>query len=166
MQKIIHPMPDKRKIIAAIIHQLETDISIAEQAVKTAHDTATHKDCLGSSKYETMGTEASYLAQGQGLRLLEIKRALAYFKQLTLPQPATRIALCSLVTLHDKLGQQQNLWLAADAGGLKIQLEKTSVTVITAKSPLGCALLGKEAGDDVEIRIAAKQHCYEITDVC
>ncbi|MDX8391826.1 MAG: GreA/GreB family elongation factor [Mariprofundaceae bacterium] len=164
MQKT-SPLPDKHQIVACIIDQLETDISLAEKAVKTAYDTATHKDCLGSSKYETMGTEASYLAQGQGLRLLEIKRALAYFKQLKPLPPTTNIALCSLVTLSDEQGEQQNLWIAADAGGLKIQHVKKPITVITIQSPLGRVLLGKKEGDSVEICIAGKQHCYEILSV-
>jgi len=166
MQKNTPPMLDKHEIVALIIHQLETDISVAEQAVKSAYDTATHKDCLGSSKYETMSTEASYLVHGQGLRLLEIKRALAYFKQLTLPEPTSSIALCSWVSLNDEQGGQQHLWIAADAGGLKIQHENTAITVITPQSPLGRALLGKEEGEYVEILIAGKQHCYEISAIC
>jgi len=165
MQKDHSPMLDKHHIVACIIRQLETDILIAEQAVKTACDTATHKDCLGSSKYETMGTEAAYLAHGQGLRLLEIKHALAYFKQLKLPEPTSSIALCSLLTLNNEQGQQQHLWIAGDAGGLEIRHNKKTITVITPQSPLGRALLGKAQGDDVEIRIAGKQHCYEISAV-
>jgi len=158
-------MLDKHTILALIIHQLEADISIAQQAVKTACDTATHKDCLGSSKYETMGTEASYLAHGQGLRLLEIKHALAYFKQLKLPEPTSSIALCSLLTLNDEQGQQQHLWIAGDAGGLEIRHHKKIITVITPQSPLGRALLGKEQGDEITLRIAGKQRCYEISDI-
>ena len=112
-----------------------------------------------------MGLEASYLAQGQGTRLLDIERSLVYFKQLTLNEPAAVIGLSSLIVLDDERGDQQLLWLAADAGGLKVQHAEQIITVITAKSPLGKAMIGKAAGDDFEISIAGKQRYYEISAV-
>lgn len=156
---------DKRKILALIIDQLRADLLISEHAVKIAHDTATHADCLGSSKYETMGLEASYLAQGQGTRLLEVERSLAYFKQLTLTESATVIGLSSLIVLDDEQGNQQLLWLAADAGGLKVQYDERVITVITPKSPLGKALIGKAIDDDFEIIIAGEKRNYAISAV-
>ncbi len=156
---------DKQKVLTLIIAQLQADIAIAAQAVEVARDTATHKDCLGSSKYETMGTEASYLAQGQGIRLLELERALAYFKQLTLEQPSTTIVLSSLIALTDEQGKQQYLWLAADAGGLKVQLDFQTITVITPQAPLGRVLLGKTEGEDFDIKVAGTTIFYEISAV-
>jgi len=155
---------NKEDIIALIICKLEADIKVAEQAVAVARDTATHKDCLGSSKYETMGTEASYLAQGQGVRLLELERALAYFKQLQLA-PSDIISLSSIAVLEDEQGEQKYYLLAADAGGLTVSYDKQNITVITPQSPLGRALMGKQAGDDVELKLAGKNTSYIIVDV-
>jgi len=156
---------DKHKVLALIIAQLAADLVILEQAVQLARDTATHADCLGSSKYETMGLEASYLAQGQGTRLLEVERSLAHFKRLELPEFTGKIALSSLVFLEDEQGGEQLLWLAADAGGLKIHYAEMVITLITPKAPLGHLLVGKEAGDDFEITIAGKKRSYEIAAV-
>jgi len=155
---------DKEAILALIIQQLESDISISAQAVKMARDTATHKDCLGSSKYETMGLEASYLAQGQGTRLLELERSLAYFKQLTL-QASKSIELGAYITLNDEDDKQTNLWMAADAGGLKIQYHQQSITVITPKSPLGKAMLGKTMDDDFSLKIMGKENYFEVLSI-
>jgi len=79
-----------------------------------ARDTATHADCLCSSKYETMGLEASYLAQGQGIRLLEVERALQYFKGLALVPSTGVVGLSSLLVLQDDEGNTQRLWLATE----------------------------------------------------
>jgi len=155
---------NKQNILNLIIVQLEADIQVAQQAVDVARDTATHKDCLGSSKYETMGTEASYLAKGQGERLLELQRAAAYFKQV-IPTAQPTIALSSLITLEDESGQTQYFWLDNDAGGLKVQHEKNSITIITPQAPLGRALIGKEVGDVVEIKAANKTSEYEVVGV-
>jgi len=153
---------NKESILACIIEQLRADLQVSEQAVKMARDTATHSDCLGSSKYETMGLEASYLAQGQGIRLLEIERAMAYFKQLKVPQSITVIAVPALLTLCDDHGVEQHLWLSADAAGMKIQHDHKCITLITPKSPLGRALIGKSAGDLVEITVASQQREFEV----
>lgn len=155
---------DKINILALIINQLKADITIAENAVKVARDTATHKDCLGSSKYETMGLEASYLAQGQGIRLLELERSLAYFKQLT-PQPLDSIQLGSLVVLNDEHDEQQPFLLAADAGGLKIPYQQHTITVITSKAPLGKAMVGKSTGEDFALKIAGKDRYFKVLSI-
>lgn len=157
---------NKQTIFNLIISQLEANIEVAQQAVEIAKDTATHKDCLGSSKYETMGTEASYLAKGQGERVLELQRALAYFKPLAYAQSQAEsssiIQLTSLMVLEGEDDKQQHFLLAADAGGLKVSFDKQHVTVITPLAPLGRVLMGKEVGDIVEINAAGKVTAYEV----
>ncbi|MDX8381849.1 MAG: GreA/GreB family elongation factor [Ghiorsea sp.] len=155
---------NKENVLSLIIQQLESDIAVAEQAVAVARDTATHKDCLGLSKYETMGTEASYLAQGQGVRLLELERALAYFKQLQFT-PSDTISLSSITVLDDGQGKKKYYFLAADAGGLTVSHENQNITIITPQSPLGRALIGKQAGDEVVLNLAGKHTSYIIEDV-
>ena len=156
---------DKQSILNLIIEQLRADLKVCEDAVAIARDTATHQDALGSSQYETMGLEASYLAQGQGVRLLEVERALAWFSQIKLGEPNGIIRLSSLVSLLDEQGDEQLLWLAADAGGMKLEHAGNTITVITSKSPLGKALIGKQQGESFELNIAGKERCYEIGNV-
>jgi len=156
---------DKQLILNAMIARLKTDVLILEQAVQVARDTATHADCLGSSKYETMGLEASYLAQGQGTRLLDVERALEYFLRLHVIPSVPAIGLSSLIALDDEAGHQQLLWLATEAGGLKVQHDGLSITVITPQSPLGHALMGKAIHDEIEISMVGNIHSYEVAAI-
>jgi len=153
---------NRSEILGLILEQIESDLLVLEQALEVTRDTATHSDCLGSSKYETMGLEASYLAQGQGTRLLEVERSLEYFKRLKPSECSDVIGLSSLVEIKDEQGDTQLLWLAADAGGLEVEYDQKTVTLITPKAPLGRMLMGKTTGDDFEISIAGKKRCYEI----
>ena len=157
--------PDRSKILALILDQLRLDLTSLEQAVAIARDTATHADCLGASKYETMGLEASYLAQGQGVRLLEIERSLEYFKRLTPVEFSSTVALSSLVTLDDDQGNRQLLWLASEAGGLKVIYDDLTITVITPRSPLGQRLTGKCVGDEFEVAIAGSRRSYDVVAI-
>jgi len=152
-------------MLNAIIKQLQADLLILERAVSMARDTATHADCLGSSKYETMGLEASYLAQGQGVRLLEIERALEYFRRIKFDEVVTVIGMSALIALSDEQGNRQLLWLATEAGGLTVQHGELTLMVITPASPLGQKLIGKTAGDEFEVTIAGTTHCYAVAAV-
>lgn len=156
---------DRTTILGLIVERLRADLAAVEKAVAVARDTATHPDALGSSKYETMGLEASYLAQGQGQRLLEIERVLGYFSRLELPPADGTVALTSLVELQGEEGEAQYLWLAPEAGGLKVDCFGEEITVVTPKSPLGAALIGREAGEIVEVGIGGKQRSYAIEAV-
>jgi len=151
----------KQGVFDSIQAKLSQDILVAAEAVKIARDTATHKDCLGSSKYETMGTEASYLAQGQGIRLLDLERALAYFKQLIV-SPNNTASLGAVIRIESEEGKQQTFCLAADAGGLQVVFAQQSITVITPQSPMGRAMFGKAAGDSFTLTIAGKTLSYEL----
>ncbi len=154
----------KEEILNLIIQKLANNIAVFVQAVATARDTATHKDCLGSSKYETMGLEASYLAQGQGVRLLELERSLAYFKQIRL-QETTHVELDSYIVLNDEEEKQTSFWIAADSGGLTINYQQQYITVITPQSPLGKVLMGKVVGDDFFLTIAGKEKYFNIASL-
>jgi transcription elongation GreA/GreB family factor len=48
---------------------------------------------------------------------------------------------------------------------LKISVDDTLITVITAKAPLGQNLLGKFDGDEVEISVNGSRQSFEITHV-
>ncbi len=159
-------MLDKAAVLAAIIAQLRSDLAALEQAVALARDTATHADCLGSSKYETMGVEASYLAQGQGVRLLEIERALESFRRLQKDSDAQQgesVAPGSLLALDDEHGARQWFWLAHEAGGLQVSHHGCTVMVITPASPLGRSVIGKGCGDPCEPVIAGKARLYQVS---
>lgn len=156
---------DKHAILELILARLRADLKVCEDAVAIARDTATHADAQGSSKYETMGVEASYLAQGQGMRLIEVERALAWFRQVKLGEPGGVIRLSSLVCLSDEQGDEHLLWLAADAGGMKVEHAGRTITVITPRSPLGAAMLGRQEGDGIAISIAGKPRCYDVVAV-
>ena len=158
-------MLNKYTVLHHIVEQLTADLLMLEQAVALARDTATHADCLGSSKYETMGLEASYLAQGQGTRLLEVERSLKYFKHIQLKESTSAVTLSSMLKLADEQDDKQMLWVASEAGGLKVQWGETEVTVITPRSPLGRALMGKVAGDEIAVHITGRTRHYELLAV-
>jgi hypothetical protein len=65
------PIMIKESLLARIIARLEADHALQLQAAKTAHAAATHEENIPDNKYDTLGLEASYIAQGHANRAQE-----------------------------------------------------------------------------------------------
>src|ERR1039457_3158555 len=75
---------DKLRIFQLIIERIAHGQAILFNAAKTAHEASIHEENIADNKYDTLGLEASYVAQGQANRAQEIKLALESYKKLTL----------------------------------------------------------------------------------
>ena len=108
-----------------------------------ARDEATHAESRPENKYDTRALEASYLAAGQGKRLLELKTLTGWMDQKI--ERATRCRAGALVHL-DLDGEQRWVFLAP-SGGPRVEIERIPIALVSVSSPLGTALLGLEVGD-------------------
>jgi len=158
---------NKQFLQSKIIQVLEEAQQAATKAALQAHATATNKESVAENKYDTFGLEASYLAHGQAKRVAEYEEALLAYKSLGVISfnADSAIALGSLVQLEDEEGMTQCLFLGPSAGGLKFDFEDKEITLITTSSPLGEALIGRCAGDEVEMKLAGKNRFYEVVAI-
>jgi transcription elongation GreA/GreB family factor len=157
----------KEKILQLIIRQLSEDLAVLFQAAKTAHAASIHEENLPDNEYDTLGLEASYLAQAQANRAQEIKAALASYKSLALRHfdEDAPIRLTALVTLQGEDGLR-TLFIGPQAGGLKISENGEEVLIITPHSPVGQELIGRSCGEVVNLRGAPADKEFEIVGVC
>ena len=72
------------------------------------------------------------------------------------------MVLGALVTTEED-GVQALLWLSPHGGGSR--LGGGAVQVVTPKSPLGQALLGKREGEECEVRLAGRVRTLAIVSV-
>ena len=158
---------DKARIHRLILDKLAADLQLLQRAAQTAYEAATHEENIAENKYDTLGLEASYLATGQARRAAEIKQALGLFESLNLRpfDPARGIQLSALVLLAAEDGSEQRLFLGPEAAGLKVVEEGEEITVISPRSPLGQALLGKAEGAEVTLTIGNAQQTFEVLEV-
>lgn len=157
----------KEKILQLIIQQLSEDLALLFQAAKTAHAASIHEENLPDNEYDTLGLEASYLAQAQANRAQEIKAALASYKSLALRhfEADAPVRLTALVTLAAAEASRQ-VFIGPQAGGLKVNYDGTEILIITPQSPVGKELLGKTCGEVVNLRVGNTDKEFEIIDVC
>jgi hypothetical protein len=158
----------RQEILGLIIRQLTRDLELLLAAARTAHEASIHEENIPENKYDTLGLEASYVAQGQANRGQEIRRALQEYQRLSL-QPFdddSPIRLTALITLKGEDGATRNLFIGPLEGGLRVMVQGDEVMVITPASPLGKSLMGRRCGDCIEMGSGTGAREYEIVRVC
>ena len=158
---------DKELLHQTILAELNKLRQDAINAAMQAYNTATHEENVADNKYDTLGLEASYLAQGQAKRVTECEANLKVFSELKITHftQQTAISLGALIVLVDDSGVEQILFLSPVSGGLKIKISELIITLITPSAPLGKKLMGCYIDDEIDIDLAGKKHHYDITAI-
>ena len=156
-------MTEKARLRAELVEKLEAELRGAEAAQRATHAAATHEEARPENDKDTRALEQSYLARGQAQRVEELRTAIAETRAMALRDFAedAPIGLSALVALEDERGEQRVL-VTLHGGGTELA---GGVKVVTTRSPLGRALLGKQAGDDVEIEHGAKKRVASVVSV-
>ena len=136
---------DKFVLRQQVLERLAEDLLQADQAVRAAHEAATHEQNIAENKYDTLGLEAAYLATGQARRAEAIRQAMASWRRFR-PSPydaGKGIQLGAIVCLVNSDDKQQKLFLGPDGGSMKLVSGAQLVQVVSCEAPLGRAVLGK-----------------------
>ncbi|MCF6194732.1 MAG: GreA/GreB family elongation factor [Kangiellaceae bacterium] len=158
---------NKKDLFSQIILELESIVDNAKNAADRAHHTATDKENISQTRYDTLALEGAYLAQGQAARATEAKAELRLFKNLSFIEFSNEspITMGALVILERRESNRQIVFIGPSAGGLKLIFSDKEILVITHLSPLGNALLGRMVDDEFEIITGNKKSEYTILEV-
>lgn len=158
---------NKKQIVDSILAELQSEVSRLETAARAAYEGAVHSESQAEDKYDTRGLEASYLAGAQANRVRELRASMGVFRAMPLEpfQPDDVVRPAALVCLDSPDREPQWVLIALAGGGITVEHQGAEIRVVTAHSPLGQALLGKELDDDIELRLPAGPRYYEITAV-
>ena len=158
---------NKTAVHLLMLEKLAIDLDVLQRAAQTAYEAATHAENIAENKYDTLGLEASYLATGQARRVEEIRQALKNCRAMPLApyDAASGIQIGALIQLEAESGSAQWLFLAPDAAGLKLEHVGQTITVITPRSPLGAALLGKQLDDEVQINVGGAVQVFAVCEI-
>lgn len=163
-----HPSSiDKAPLLQRLLERLTRDLELAEQAQRATQAGATHEESRPENDKDTRALESSYLARGQAKRVLELTgeiQSLRLLEQRAF-EPTMPIALSALVELTTDDEGRLTYWLAPAGAGAQLELEGRTVRVVTPRSPLGRALIGRVCGDVVEVQTPQGLVEYEVAAV-
>ena len=157
---------DKAALLRALLESLAADIARAiEVANRSRHD-ATHEEARPENDKDTRALETSYLARGQAQRVVDLEEAERRVRFMTVRDfgPDDPIDVSALVELESDEGRRWYL-LAPSGGGRTLDLGGVPVDVITAEAPIGRALIGRLAGEDLELRVGPRVREITIAQV-
>ena len=157
---------DKFALTRSINSQLEAELALQTEAALGSRDEATNEESRAEDKYDMRSQSAAYLAAGQAKLAADIATALAAWKALALRVfgPGDEIAAGALVVLEAKGGKAAYL-VGPHSGGLEARDGAFVATVVTGASPLGRQLLGRRAGDAVQIADRLGPVVHQVTSV-
>lgn len=158
--------PSKIALRGELVALLEKDLATLERAQRATHEGATHEEAKPENDKDTRALEQSYLARGQASRVEELRTAVLECQRMTVRAfgPDEPIAIGALVSVQDAESEEERtLWIAPHGGGSRIG--GGSVQVVTPKSPLGGALVGKHAGDDVEVQLGGRVRAMTVSEI-
>jgi len=164
-------MVRKSRLLECIQLELESLLNITVSAAQQAYETATNKQNKAENKYDTLGLEAAYLAEGQSKRVAQYESEVEVFKKLPVKEyiEGEKIGVGALVSIVNEQEIKDILFIGPVAGGLCFSYlengKKFDIRVVTPASPIGKALIGLEAGDDFTLNVNGKTLTHEILTV-
>jgi transcription elongation GreA/GreB family factor len=152
----------KAALKAELESVLAADLTKRERSYHAAKEAATHEEARPENDKDTRALEQSYLARGEALRVEELRSALADVQAMRLLARDELVRPGALVTT-DEASETRQIWVAPHGGG--VRLAGGTVHVVTPKSPLGRALLGKQRGEQCEVVLAGRTRVLTIVSV-
>lgn len=153
-------IPRKADVIAALRQSVAEELAAMERVAAMSRDEVSSDETRSEGKYDTRATEASYLARGLAVRILELRQLSAWFESFNPEQRCVAACVGALVELEGG-----ELLLLAPVGGGKVSVGGRAVSLVSPASPLGEALLELEAGDSVEIETPRGARSREVLRV-
>ncbi len=154
----------KQRIISDLLKIVQDELKHLEVAYKETSNFKQSSESKPESKYDTQGTEASYLADGQLKRIEELKLELQMLEEIPLKEfgQSDEIAIGALVEIEFKK-QKRLYFISSTAGGSMVNIDGTVVLVISVFSPIGSETIGLKIGDRFEIETSQENREYLIT---
>lgn len=149
--------PSKANLRAQLVQLLTSTRDQVAAAQRSVQEGATHAESRQEGSKDMRATEQSYIARGQALRVTELEadRSRVVALELRTFTDDDPVALSALVQVESD-GKKRWIFVAPAGGGLALQEANVTVQVVTPTSPLGQALVGAMAGDELVIERGGK----------
>ena len=104
---------------------------------------------------------------GVGARAAEIEKQLVMFRFLPLRDYSGpgEVAVPSALVELEFGGREAFYFLVPSGGGLVMRIEERPVQVITPQSPLGVAVMGRKAGDEIDVQVGGGVRRYRVKSI-
>jgi transcription elongation GreA/GreB family factor len=139
----------KTTVIQAIIDALIHEFKTFKRASIETRGGGSDNEARSEGKYDTRSTEANYLADGQARQAETARQAASAYEEFLNSPKAVKAGIGSLVHVDFGGGDAEYFLLGPAAGGMEVDVDGQTITVLTQESPLGKKLTGLTMGATV-----------------
>jgi hypothetical protein len=144
---------NKTDVINYIEKKLVSGLDDLRKSYEQARHTMIESPGAMQSRYDTMGKEAAWLADGLAGRISDAEKDIHALRDLQVSGNGESIHICSLFTLaNTKTGSKDTYFILPAGGGEEIDYDGYNILILTPQSPLSQSVLGKKKGDKAEFR--------------
>ncbi len=163
-RQLMNTAIDKTKVLQCLRERLTQTLERLTAAQTAAQSGAVHSEAKQEHPKDTRSIEAGYLSRGLAERVETIREAVNILNvfRLRSRQADDPIGLGDLVALVDEEGQEAIHFMAPVGGGEKLAIGGCEVLVLTARAPLGAALIGTRCGEEITLTLPGGKRCLEI----
>lgn len=156
----------KTTLVRRIVDALNAEVEVHARSARNARAEATDEQSRSENKYDTRGLEASYLARGQSKLVGDLRSSIVQFETLKVRAFAEKdpVDIGAYVVVSGPDGESA-YFIGPIAGGTEVTHERREVLVLTPHSPLGQQLMGKRAGERIELPGGPKKIFGKIVSV-
>ena len=140
---------DKQHVIQAIIDDLIKDYEDFKRASIETRGGGADAESKSDGKYDTRSTEANYLADGQARQAEAAANAAAAFKEMLGAKPSEIAGVGALVEIAFSPDDTEWFFIGPAGGGVEVEVDGQTVTVITPESPMGRKLARLKKGEEI-----------------
>jgi hypothetical protein len=150
---------NKEALLGEIIRKLEAEIKKLRESFEEAKLTSIEAPGRMQSRYDTMGVEAAWVADGLAKSLEEKVEGTYKLKNFTLPENPEKVSLGCVVGIGPEDGGVVNLYFILPAcGGISITVDNNMIIqTVMPQAPVARALIGKSLDDEVIVRRDRKE---------
>jgi transcription elongation GreA/GreB family factor len=147
-------LPDKAKVREALVADMREALASMARSAKDAADGATHAENRSEGDKDMRATEDSYVARGKAMRTEELAEELGRLEASAWRAYGEDDAIGPGALVRVLVDDAPRVFLvSAHGGGRALVVDGCEIAVVTAKTPVGGALVGKRVGDDFELAI-------------
>jgi len=146
-------MFDKKNLLTQLISLIQADIEKQRKSFEFNRRASIDAPGRMQSRYDTMGIESAWVADGLAKALNEKEKCIDRLLTFKFNEFYTKVCLGSIVVVSDyESSSIEYYFVVPVASGYKLREKDITLITITPSSPLGKALMGRQAGEEVEIQ--------------
>ena len=160
---------DKQTLLEKLRQQARAQLHDLTQSQRVSQAGATHEETRAEDPKDTRATEASYLARGLAERAEQLEAELERLNAFAAPAMASEdvVKPGALVRVEEAEGGAETIYFLLPAGGGEVlSLGEVRVRVLSPRSPIGRALVGREVGDDFSVDLPRGRMTFFIAELC